>query len=176
MQHNPRHQISNHNKIKNIFLNLLHLGKISLYNIHTTAFLHLFNNSSLNLITHYCSDKLVQLFSVTCHHWMSSIPCPIVFQTPKPPPYSAFGTGNMVVAWPWAQRPQLAQFFSVYVADFWQTFWDLGKIGQNDQIRGWICVFLHLEGWKPTKYHIFTIILESSCHWIGINWRYMHFL
>ena len=29
----------------------------------------------------------------------------------------------MVVAWPWAQRPQPAQFFSVYIADFWQTFW-----------------------------------------------------
>ena len=34
LQHNPRRQISNHNKIKNSFLNLLHLGKISLYNIH----------------------------------------------------------------------------------------------------------------------------------------------
>ena len=34
LQHNPRHQVSNHNKIKSSFLNLLHLGKISLYNIH----------------------------------------------------------------------------------------------------------------------------------------------
>ena len=24
--------------------------------------------------------------------------------------------------------------------------------------------FLHLEGWKPTKYHIYTLILQCSCH------------
>ena len=38
-----------------------------------------------------------------------------------------------------------------------------------DQIGGWKWVFLHLEGWKTTIYHIYTLILQCS-------WRYMHFL
>ena len=66
--------------------------------------------------------------------------------------------------------------FSVYIADFWQTFWVIWENRSK-----WSNLMLNMSiptlgRLKPTKYHIFTIILESSCHWIGINWRYMHFL
>ena len=36
--------------------------------------------------------------------------------------------------------------------------------------------FVHLKGWKTTKYHIYTLILQCSCRYIGFNWIYMHFL
>ena len=45
-------------------------------------------------------------------------------------------------------------------------------MGQIDLIWGWKWVFLHLEGLKATMYHIYTLILQCSCHWIGFNLRY----
>ena len=51
--------------------------------------------------------------------------------------------------------------FSVYIADFWQTFWVIWEKGQNDQIWGWKWAFLHLKRLKNQNY---TLILQYSCH------------
>ena len=71
--------------------------------------------------------------------------------------------------WP-QQRLQPVQNFWVYTEflSFFVSYSRLsesfGKMGQIDQIWGWKWVFLHLEGWKTTKYHIYTLILQCSCH------------
>ena len=51
-------------------------------------------------------------------------------------------------------------FFSLYIADFlshlgkWVKF--IKFEAENE--------FFALEGWKATKYHIYTLILQCSCH------------
>ena len=69
--------------------------------------------------------------------------CSLVQFGPEPPPGSEF-----------------LSFFSLYSRPS-ESF---GKVGQIDQIWGWIWVFLYLKGWKTTRYHIFTLILECVCH------------
>ena len=68
--------------------------------------------------------------------------------------------------WTTKQSPQPTQnfwVFSLYIADF-LTSESFGKMGQIGQIWGWKWAFLHLEGWKTTKYHIYTLIIQCSCH------------
>ena len=101
LQHNPRHQTSNHNKIKNSFLNLLHLARISLYNIHNlpTPLQQLITKSRHTLLL------WINWSSFFCHLPPLDVinPLPNWPPTPQPPPPSStFGTWNMVVAWPLA--------------------------------------------------------------------------
>ena len=56
---------------------------------------------------------------------------------------------------------RISEFFSFYIADFLSH---LGKWVKSNQIWGWKWIFLHLEGWKTTMYHMYTLILQCSCH------------
>ena len=47
-------------------------------------------------------------------------------------------------------------------------------MGKIRQIWNWLWVFLHLEGCKTTKYHIFNLILLCVCQLICINSRYLY--
>ena len=63
-----------------------------------------------------------------------------------------------------SEFPQNCWVFSFYIADFWQTFWVIWENGSNWTNLRLKMSFLHLEGWKTTMYHIYTLILQCSCH------------
>ena len=56
----------------------------------------------------------------------------------------------------WVYSELLSFFSSVHIADFWQSFWVIWENGSNWSNLRLKWVFLHLEGWKTTMYHIYT--------------------
>ena len=64
----------------------------------------------------------------------------------------------------WVYSEFLSFFFVLYsriLADFLSL---LGKWVKLIKFEAENEFFLHLEGWKTTKYHIYTLILQCSCH------------